>query len=162
VFFQQGHPVFGVFTALLGAAVGFQQYYLSRTFAAQLIRLERSNPEAVRRYLHQWWICKNPSTCPRCRGWLGGLIAGTGAWIVGAVVYGFNPEDLINHLGLPATYALAIVFLFLTPIHGMLGRLGKVRKESIWEGKEMLEAIGFLSALSAPIFAAIAYAVWSR
>ncbi len=159
-YLTQHHPAFGAFTLVIGAATAGQQYYLSKTFARQLIRLEKKDPEAVRRYLHQWWICKHPATCPRCRGWLGGLVVGTGGWIAAFVVYDFNPAIIAQHIGLPETYALAVVFLFLTPIHGMIGRMGRFRKKSVWELPAVLETIGGLSALAAPLIAALAYGVW--
>lgn len=157
---QQRNFGFAVAIAILGSLLALYQYYLASEFGRQLLRLDKKNPEAVQRYLHQWWICKNPRTCPRCRGWLGGLAIGTGGWIGAFVVYGFLPTDLIARIGLPATYALGVGLLFLTPIHGMLGRLGKVKKNSLWEMPAVLETIGGLSALSAPLLAAIAYAVW--
>ena len=163
MFFQQHHRYFGILAFALGVGLAVQQYYLSKRFAEQLVRLERRSgkSEAVRRYLHQWWICKRPSVCARCRGWLGGLISGTAGWIVAYVIFDVDPLTLVREIGLAPTFVLAVAFLFLTPLHGMFGRLGKFASTSVWEMKAVLEAVGALSALSAPLLATIAYMVWS-
>lgn len=141
--------------------MGLQNYYYAKQFGRQLSRKNKNDPHAAYRYEHQFYICKSPSVCPRCKGWLGGLVVGTGGWVTATIVFSWNPFDLLQRFGLMWAYFLGALLLFLTPVHGMIGRMNMVRPDSWWETQEVLATIGGLSALAAPVIAAIVYGIWS-
>jgi hypothetical protein len=138
-------------------AILFRSYTATQDFRKQVARHLRHNSPLARTYEHLWFICKRPHLCDRCRGWLAGVGAVIGAWLLAVFFYGFSPSVIANLLGTGWATVLGAVLLFTTPVSGMLGRLEKLDKDSFWESAYGLGAIGFLNALAAPILVSVAF-----
>ena len=156
VFFAQT-GAFGLSIVYVLALVGLlvRSYLATQDFRKQLTRHSRVHPHLAWHYEHLWFICKKPHLCERCKGWLAGVGTVLAGWIIAIFFYGFQPGAPAKFLGVDLAAVLGGLFLFVTPIHGMLGRTSRLKPNSFWESGYVLGACGFLSALSAPLFASV-------
>ena len=128
-----------------------------RDVLLQLDRLELAGSPALIYYDHPWWICKRPHLCPRCRGFLTGVGAVLAGWVL-AVFLGQDPGGyLVRVLGVANCVVFGSLLLFITPVHGAIGRFGMFAKDSFWESDLALKSFGFLTALAGPLLTAVAW-----
>ena len=120
-------------TALVFAVLffGFVLYFVivgMRGLLKQLQFLQTNNQSLFEslelKNRHAIFLCKDPFHCSRCGGWMLGfsiMIAG----LVGAIFTG-NYSAILNiatKIGVFLAFALGIIFIMLTPIHGTIERL---------------------------------------